>query len=127
MEEVVQVVEEKIVEPVVKAVKSLVGCGHINKHFHGVSGKLEDLVCTLPEGHEGDHSAPTQALRQVEDNFETALAVEAGAKKFTIAGKLYLTVNEDGFWSDAAGVLASEIKPDLDGFATLQKAKNAAK
>jgi hypothetical protein len=35
---------------------SIVGCGHINKHYYNPDNELEDLACTLEKGHKGDHS-----------------------------------------------------------------------
>lgn len=116
---------EEILEQEQVLEQPVVICGHINKHFHGVDGRLADLSCTLLAEHDGDHCASAPALRQVEDNFETATRVEEGAKKYTIAGKLYITTVEDAFWSDAAGVPAAEIEPDLEQLKALKKAKNA--
>lgn len=100
-------------------------CGHVNKQFHNVKGKIEDLACTLPSGHVGDHSAKHTALRQVEDNFETAELVANGAKTYVIAGKPFMAIEVDGFWSDVAGVPASEIKPDLEQLKQLKLKRRA--
>jgi hypothetical protein len=32
-------------------------CGHINKQYHNAQNELEDLACSLPKGHGGDHLA----------------------------------------------------------------------
>lgn len=101
-------------------------CGHVNKQHHGVDGKLEELVCVLPFGHEGDHSTKYLCLRQVDDNFETARLREQGVKFYTVQGKLYKETEEDAFWSDAAGVLAENVKPDLEQLKALKAKRNAA-
>lgn len=100
-------------------------CGHINKQFHNIKGRIEDLPCTLPSGHDGDHSAKHVALRQVEDNFETAELITNGAKTYTIAGRLFMAVEVDGFWGDAAGVPAANIKPDLEQLKQLKLKRRA--
>ena len=121
--------EEKEVEVItteeVEVQKGASLCGHINKQFHNIKGKIEDLACTLPAGHDGDHSAKHLALRQVEDNFETAELVANGAKTYTIAGKVFMAIDVDGFWSDAAGVLATSVKPDLEQLKQLRLKRRA--
>lgn len=96
-------------------------CGHINKHHHGINGKLEDLACTLEQGHDGDHSAEHLALRMADDNFETAKQIQEGAQSHKFAGKMWLEVKEMGFWSDGASIPAADIKPDLAQLAELKR------
>lgn len=55
-------------------------CGHVNKHHYNIKGQLSDLKCTLKKGHEGNHSASYEVMRDGEKTTEIA------------------------FWSDAAGV-----------------------
>lgn len=44
----------KVVKNVATAI---VACGHINRQYHNAENELEDLACTLPKGHAGDHYA----------------------------------------------------------------------
>jgi hypothetical protein len=61
-----------------KAAKAKV-CGHQNKQYLPVQGADPILVCTLPDGHQGDHQSPYKTLKD-------GVLVDAIA-----------------FWSDAAG------------------------
>ena len=108
---------------VVEAPAKKSGCGHLNLHHKGLKGGLEPLACTQPAGHGGNHSAKYKSLRKVDDNYETAVLVEQGAKTFKIAGIMYAELEEVGEWSDAAGVLATEIIPDEAQLAELRRNK----
>jgi hypothetical protein len=56
--ETVEVPEPKtVIEQVGDFVTSLTACGHINRQSYNENNDLEDLYCTLPINHEGDHSA----------------------------------------------------------------------
>ena len=118
-------VKEEMAEEVAEKPKSKL-CGHLNMHHKGLKGGLEPLACTLAAGHEGDHNAKYKALRKVDDNFETAVLVEQGANTYKIAGIMYAELEEDGFWSDGAGIPAKDIKPDLEQLAELVKSKRKA-
>lgn len=74
-------------------------CGHVNKHSRGTNGQLDDLPCEKPQGHDGNHGA--FHLQYV--NNDSGLVI-IGKKKYT-EDKVWCE------WTDAAGVLASEIKP----------------
>lgn len=82
-------------------------CDHINKQFVNIEGQLEDLTCDLPDGHAGDHHAKHKALRLIEGikdpRRETALK----------DGREYYIVEEEGFWTDAAGKSTFEIADEM--------------
>jgi len=69
-------------------------CGHINKQFFNKDGRREDLACTLPAGHEGDHFAKFEHVVTEYGLDENNLEVVTGQHIET----------DDGFWSDSAGV-----------------------
>ena len=98
-------------------------CGHINKQHKAIGGKLEDLACILPIGHDGDHFATHLALRKVDDNFETAQAVADGAKTYTMGGIMYAILPAESYWSDSASIPAANIVPDLEQLAELKRSK----
>lgn len=109
----------------VEEVEKVKVCGHVNKHYHNIKGVLEDLPCSLSSGHEGDHFSKHLALRQVEDNFETAERVANGEKTYVIAGKTYMAIEVDGIWSREAGVPAKDIKPDPEQLRQLKLKRRA--
>src|SRR3990167_7257259 len=74
-------------------------CGHVNKHYYGLNGKLEDLTCTLEGGHTGDHSALHR--RKV----GTPVTDEKGR----VISTTYEEVETLGAWNDAAGTPAANI------------------
>ena len=82
-------------------------CDHINKQFVNIEGQLEDLTCDLPDGHAGDHHAKHKALRLIEGikdpRRETALK----------DGREYYIVEEEGFWTDAAGKSTFEYQEEM--------------
>jgi hypothetical protein len=98
---------EKVVD---KLAKSASGCGHVNKQAYNIDGLLEDLLCTLPEGHAGDHSAKTKSLAKNPYSTKNPRAEYLWAE-----GTEYEIKEVTTFWSDAAGKPASQIEPDYDG------------
>lgn len=64
-------------------------CSHINKQFYNSKGVLEDLTCTLEEGHDGDHSATIQVK---------LLSPQQNEK-----GEIVESLPHNVAWSDAAG------------------------
>lgn len=93
---------EKEVEQV-KESKGKPVCGHINKQHTGTDGKLEDLVCNLPEGHKGDHKAKHQ--RNIPDYEHDD---KGKVKKVT-----YHQEEVETSWGDAAGTPASQIQEEV--------------
>lgn len=75
-------------------------CGHINKHFVNTDGRLKDLSCDLPKGHEGDHHA--KAFKNVADNTYDL--------KGTVIRQEWRQEEVDACWGDAAGTPAKDIK-----------------
>ena len=69
-------------------------CGHINRHSYGPDGKLDNLKCTLPKGHPGNHRALHEEYRSYNAMVET-------------------TPKPDNWreWTDDAGIPADQIKP----------------
>lgn len=83
-------------------------CGHVNKQFVSIDGQLEDLLCTLSNGHDGDHSAPAKCLRLIE-------GLKDPRKEIVIrGGKEFYIVEEVGVWSDAAGKTSFEIADEME-------------
>lgn len=90
--------------------KSAALCGHVNKQYYNTQGILEDLVCVLPAGHSGDHSASCQTL------LKHQYAIKDPAKEYVVKnGAEYEVVTQEAFWGDAAGVSAADIRPDYEG------------
>ena len=77
-----------------------VKCGHINKQHYNVQGRLEDLACTLPKGHSGDHYA--RHLRKTPNHVYNEKGIVIQAR--------YDEVEAETFWGDVAGTPASDIK-----------------
>lgn len=107
---------EMPVEEVVEEEQKAATCGHINKQAFNTDGLLEDLACTLPAGHEGDHSAKTQTLQK-----NPYLTKNPRAEYKWADGVEYEVREVTAFWSDAAGVPAEKIKPDYEGAATREE------
>lgn len=74
-------------------------CGHVNKQFYGYAGVLEDLACTLAEGHPGDHQAP----------YERKVGEKITDEKGRVTKVTYSAVDAVCYWNDAAGVPAREV------------------
>jgi hypothetical protein len=75
-------------------------CGHVNKQFYGVNGKLEDLACTREAGHKGDHFAP--CLHNVPDHI-----YDQGGN---VAKQHWVQEETVAAWGNAAGKPTTEIK-----------------
>lgn len=87
---------EKEIQP-----KNAPPCGHVNRHHHGVDGKLKELHCVLPAGHDGDHQAPAQKNKPDPQYDEKGRVV-----------KMSYTVEEiTGYWNDSASTPAKDIYP----------------
>ena len=69
-------------------------CGHINRHSYGINGELDNISCTLPAGHSGDHGAP-----HLERDYGEGGAV-------TWEGERWAD------WTDMAGTPADQLKPN---------------
>jgi hypothetical protein len=68
---------DKITEDKPKAEKASAGtCGFENKQYFSDSGKK--MTCTLPKGHEGDHSAPVPE-EGADEEVRVAFSDAAGA------------------------------------------------
>lgn len=81
-------------------------CGHINRHSYGADGKLDNLSCTLPKGHDGLHSA-----LHYERKFGQPYRDEVNPRI------IRNDVMEEGEylvdWRNEAGTPANEIVPDM--------------
>lgn len=92
---------EKEVE-IQKESKNKPACGHVNKQYTGTDGKLQDLSCTLPKEHSGDHKA--RHMRKI----GTPVTNEKG---HTLRME-YHEEEVEASWSDAAGKPVSEISEE---------------
>lgn len=77
----------------------MAACGHINKHSKNMAGELDNLACEKDAGHDGNHGA--HHLQRLPAD---------GGKILLVGGKEEKVWTE---WNDAAGTLASEIKPQI--------------
>lgn len=111
----------EIDEPVTESVITKNVCGHTNKQYTNIKGKLEDLACTLPAGHGGDHEAPCKALATFSGE------KDPDAEYIFRDGKYYLVVESVAAWSDVAGTPAANIQPDYEGYATRSAWEQARK
>jgi hypothetical protein len=75
-------------------------CNHVNKQHYNTDARLEDLACTLPKGHTGDHFAPY--LRNVPDPITDL--------KGGVIQARYRQEEAEAWWSDAAGTPARDVK-----------------
>lgn len=83
-------------------------CNHINKQFINTDGQLEDLTCTLPVGHEGEHSSIYKCLRLVE-------GIKDPRKETVIrGGREFYVIDETAFWSDSAGKTVFEYADEME-------------
>lgn len=74
-------------------------CGHVNKHNYNADGELEDLACTLPLGHAGDHSA----------EYVKNVGEPQHDEKGRVVKVVYHQEKAVAYWGDAAGKPADEI------------------
>lgn len=74
-------------------------CGHINKQFINKNGKQEDLACTLPKGHGGDHFA-------LIEHVVTDYGIDSDNHQVPVGQHIEMS---DGWWSDAAGVFPNPV------------------
>jgi len=74
----------------------LPSCGHVNRQFWNSKGELEDLICHLPLGHEGDHWSKFISVKTDYGQDEMHRSIVTGTHE----------VEKDGYWSDGAGVPA---------------------
>lgn len=74
-------------------------CGHVNKQYYNTAGRLEDLSCTLPDGHSGDHSAESKI------NVPDHIHDEGGR----VVKSRYTQEERTAYWSDSAGTPAAQI------------------
>ncbi len=100
-------------------------CGHINKQHINADGVREDLACTLPKGHAGNHRADYQCLRPVDGSIAQAKIIASGKPVLTIGPSKLVEVTEISEWSDAAGTLAVDVIPDTDQLARIKSQKGA--
>ena len=103
-------------------------CGHVNKHYKNMDGELEDLKCTLEKGHAGDHSADYACYRPTDGSTKQAKQIaqaklEGKAITIMLGGNELIETVEQAYWSDVAGVPASEIRPDLEQLARIKATK----
>lgn len=77
-------------------------CKHVNKQHVNEKGVLQDLVCTLPENHAGDHRA--RHLRRVGEPVTN--------EKGVILKMEYHEEEVEASWNDVAGKPASEISEE---------------
>lgn len=108
-------------------------CGHINRHFVNSDGVREDLPCTLPVGHGGDHSAPYACLRAADGSIAQARAIAAGTPTLKLSGRVvqgvgyvpnqYVEVTETAYWLDGASIPPEQIRPDLEQLARIKRTK----
>lgn len=120
VEEVVKDQEVLVKASEVKA--TIPQCGHINRQHTGVDGELEDIACTLPKGHTGDHSAKVRVLQKqqyTQKNPKLEYVWRDGLE--------YEVHAVDTFWSDAAGVPVTEVKPDYEGHPNRKEWEQARK
>ena len=74
-------------------------CGHINKQFMNGKGEQEDLVCTLPKGHAGEHFALfSHVVTDYGVDNDNRIIVKGSHTEFS-----------EGWWSDAAGFLPQPV------------------
>ena len=79
---------------------TLPSCGHINKQFFNSKGEREDLACTLPAGHEGDHFAL----------FEHVVTDYGPDKEGRFVAKGSHMEPAEAWWSDAAGKVPEPVE-----------------
>jgi hypothetical protein len=125
--------QDEILDEVEKEHFSSHKCNHVNKQHVNSDGILEDLLCSLEEAHEGDHSAEYKCLRLVDGSIAQSKLIAAGTPVLKLSGKMvqgsgfvkneYLEVTERAYWSNAASVPADQVKPDLEQLAHIKANK----
>lgn len=98
--------EETTAEQVVAS-----ACGHVNKQHYGINGKLQDLACTLPAKHTGDH----QAL------YKKNVGEPATDEKGRVVKTNYHEEDKVAFWGEAAGKPANPVTGEVVQTSLLQK------
>ena len=76
-------------------------CGHINRHSLGTNNKPDNLSCTLPSGHSGDHEALHAELIESNRDYNEKGAV------------VHIDYEERKFlrqWNDMAGIPLEKIQ-----------------
>jgi hypothetical protein len=87
-------------------------CGHANMQHYGTNGRLEKIVCDLPDGHAGDHHA--KYTRNAKDEPETD-------SKGRVLKLTYHEEEADAWWNDEAGRPARAVDNDALQTSLLQK------
>lgn len=102
-------------------------CGHINKQFYNAKGELEDLACTLEEGHapvlirvdkiknEKGELVDKELWEQVHSAEYVRLKADViPSLKRRVEGAqiTYKEITEKGEWTDAAGIPAKHQTPE---------------
>lgn len=99
-------------------------CGHVNRHYVNVDQENDELLCTLPSGHDGNHKAPYKCLRPKDGSVRQARAISKGEiQVIQLNGKDYVEIEEIGEWDDLASTPADQIKPDLEQLARIKRTK----
>lgn len=87
-------------------------CGHINKHHYNTKGKKEEITCTLPKKHTGDHSAEYTRL----------VGTQISDEKGRVVRTDYHEEQAVAMWGDGAGVDAAQIYAgEVEQLSLLQK------
>jgi hypothetical protein len=82
-------------------------CGHINRHSHGIDNKPDNLSCTMPLGHTGDHGALHK-----EASYSSVTVKDTDRSKPRPTGKHNIIEYEVfAYWNDMAGTPVDQIKP----------------
>jgi hypothetical protein len=106
--------EKSPVAEAVEAVKKVfepAACGHVNKQHYNTDGKLQDLACTLPDGHIGDHQALCKKLSGEPQTDEKGRVVKSN----------YYEVDAIAYWNNAAGKAANPVTTEVMQTSLLQK------
>ncbi len=91
-------------------------CGHVNSHSRNINGEKDDLSCTRPEGHTGNHKAEHEQWNPLSPRVAESQA--GGAQRHYKPGKEGDTIMNVAEWKDSAGslsvVVEEDWQPDLD-------------
>lgn len=85
------------VENVVLEETFAAACGHVNKQHYGTDGRLQDLICNLPKGHDGDHRAL----------YAMKIGEPVNDEKGRVIRTNYREEERYGYWNDSAGKTAA--------------------